>query len=171
MLPNHFESVATVKASVESVFAYADDPAHLSSHMGNSSWMMGGGTMVMKVDAGEGKSVGSVISLAGRAFGIELFVEESVAEHSPPNRKIWETFGEPKLMVIGPYRMGFEVSASGPESSIRVFIDYALPKRGFSRFVGWMFGRPYAKWCTRRMMNDTVKHFAVTQVNGAQAGS
>ena len=121
--------------------------------------------MLMKVDAGEGKSVGSVISLAGRAFGIELFVEESVAEHSPPHRKTWETFGEPKLLVIGPYRMGFDVSASGKESSIRVFIDYALPKRGFSRFVGWLFGRPYAKWCTRRMMNDTVKHFSVTQVN------
>jgi hypothetical protein len=43
VLSDHFEQSAFVAAPADSVFAYADDPARLSSHMSKSSWMMGGG--------------------------------------------------------------------------------------------------------------------------------
>lgn len=39
VLSDHFEASAFVTAPVDSVFAYADDPARLSSHMSKSSWM------------------------------------------------------------------------------------------------------------------------------------
>ena len=45
VLADHFEASAFVTAPVDSVFAYVDDPAQLSAHMGKSSWMMGGGRM------------------------------------------------------------------------------------------------------------------------------
>ena len=116
--------------------------------------------METELDEGQGQRVGSRIRLAGRVFGARLSVEEIVTERNPPHRKVWETTGAPKLLVIGPYRMGFEVSPQGNGSMLRVFIEYALPERAPSRWLGRLFGRYYARWCTQRMVDDAVKHFA-----------
>ena len=94
--------------------------------------------------------------MIGRVLGLDLAVDEVVTERVPPLRKTWETRGEPRLLVIGSYRMGFTVSARGDRSRLVVFIDYRLPPRGFAHGLGWIFGRAYAAWCTRRMTNDAV---------------
>jgi hypothetical protein len=39
-------------------------------------------------------------------------------------------------------------------------IDYDLPTRGLSRILGRLFGRMYAKWCTRQMVRDAERAFA-----------
>ena len=116
--------------------------------------------MATQIDAGRGQKVGSRIRLSGRVFGVELSVEEIVVERDPPRRKVWETTGAPKLLVIGHYRMGFELSAQGNASMLRVFIEYALPERAPARWLGRLFGRYYASWCTRQMVDDAVEHFA-----------
>ena len=116
--------------------------------------------MRVEVDAGLGQKVGSRIRLAGRVLGIELSVEEVVTERNPPFRKVWETTGSPRLLVIGDYRMGFELSPRGSESTLRVFIDYALPESAPAHWLGRLFGRYYAKWCTQQMVDGAVKHFA-----------
>ena len=66
-------------------------------------------------------------------LGFELAVDEKVVERTPPYRKAWETVGSPKLLVIGGYRMGFDVAAQGSGSLLR--------------------------WCTERMVSDAVRHF------------
>ena len=159
MLTHRDESSAIVRAPADRVFAYLDDHAQLSSHMSKSSWMMGGGRMKFELDEGLGKKVGSRIRLAGRVLGIELSVEETVTERNPPRGKIWETTGSPKLLVIGHYRMGFELSPRGEDSVLRVFIEYALPVRAPARWLGLLFARYYARWCTQQMVDDAVKHF------------
>ena len=159
MLPLRFESNGLVQAPIDQVFAHIDDHARLSSHMGEPSWRMGGGRMATQIDAGRGQKVGSRIRLSGRVFGVELSVEEIVVERDPPRRKVWETTGAPKLLVIGHYRMGFELSAQGNASMLRVFIEYALPERAPARWLGRLFGRYYARWCTRQMVDDAVEHF------------
>jgi polyketide cyclase/dehydrase/lipid transport protein len=160
VLSDHFEASAFVAAPPESVFAYADDPARLSSHMSKSSWMMGGGRMKTELDAGRGQSVGSHICLSGRVCGLELSVEEIVTERVPPQRKVWQTTGSPRLLVIGHYRMGFEISSQANGSFLRVYIDYALPEDAPARWLGFLLGRYYARWCTRQMVHDTVEQFA-----------
>ena len=115
--------------------------------------------METELDEGRGQKVGSRIRLSGRVFGVELSVEEIVTERNPPRRKVWETTGAPKLLVIGHYRMGFELSPQGNGSMLRVFIEYALPERGLARWLGRLFGRYYARWCTRQMVDDAVKRF------------
>lgn len=159
---HHFGVTANVNAPAEQVFNFADDPAHLASHMNKKSWMMGNGMMEMTVDDAGGKAVGSVISLAGKAFGIRMSLEEAVTERVPPLRKVWETLSEPHILVVGSYRMGFEVSDADSGSSFRVFIDYTRPTKGVGRIIGWLLGKWYAKWCTQRMLKDTVKHFAAS---------
>ncbi|MEX0803301.1 MAG: SRPBCC family protein [Candidatus Binatia bacterium] len=162
-LLSHYEATALVAAQPQNVFAYADDPARLSSHMSESSWMMGGGRMQTELDAGRGKTVGSRIRLSGRVFGLELSVEEIVTARVPPQRKVWETTGSPRLLVIGHYRMGFEIASQEKGSLLRVYIDYALPQEGPARWLGLLLGRYYARWCTQQMVSDIVKRFAFAE--------
>lgn len=162
-MPIHpYESQGFVQSPVDRVFSYIDDHSRLSSHMSKSSWKMGGGRMQTILDADQGKVIGSKIRLAGRVFGIEVSVEEIVTERNPPYRKVWETTGTPRLLVIGHYRMGFELSPQGNGSLLRVFIEYALPERAPARWLGRVFGRFYARWCTQQMVDDAVMHFVET---------
>jgi len=152
VLPHHCESNALVPTSADVLFAYADDHEHLSSHMAQSSWMMGKGRMTTQLDAARGRQVGSEIRLSGRVLGLELTVAESITERLPPHRKVWETTAPPRLLIIGHYRMGFEITPRGIASQLRVFIDYALPPSGPGRWLGRFLGRFYAQWCTQQMV-------------------
>jgi hypothetical protein len=159
-LPLHEETSVEVEATPEALFERLDDHSRLSSHMQQSSWMMGGGSMRIESDDGRGRRVGSRIQLSGRAFGIPLSVEETVMERVPPLRKVWETDESPRLLVIGPYRMGFEIARLAQRSRLCVFIDYALPDGFWTRWLGRLLGGCYARWCVRRMVDDAVRHFA-----------
>ena len=159
MLSLRYESTGFVQSPTDQVFAHIDDHTRLSSHMGEPSWMTGGGWLETQFDEARGRKVGSRIRLSGRVFGVELSVEEIVVERDPPRRKVWETTGAPRLLVIGHYCMGFELSAYEGGSLLGVFIEYAQPARAPPRWLGRLFGPYYARWCTRQMVEDTVKHF------------
>ena len=159
MLPLHCESNGLVQAPMDRAFAHIDDHTRLSSHMRERSWRTGGGRMETEMDSGQGQKVGSRIRLSGRVFGVGLSVEEIVVERDPACRKVWETTGTPKLLVSGRYRMGFELAPHGKGSMLRVFIEYALPERGLARWLGRLFGRYYARWCTQHMVDDAIKYF------------
>jgi hypothetical protein len=87
--------------------------------------------------------------MTGRVLGMNLALDEVVTERTPPRRKVWETVGEPRLLVIGAYRMEFEITPEDGASRLVVFIDYRLPSRGWARGLGLLLGRAYAAWCTR----------------------
>lgn len=163
-MTGHCQSVATVAAPPAEVFAYLDDPAHLAAHMEKRSWTMAGGRMTLILDEKRGREPGARIRLAGRVLGIALSLEEEVTERIPPSHKAWQTVGAPRLLVVGPYRMGFDVVPDGSGSRLRVFIDYELPARAPARSLGRLLGPAYARWCTQRMVSDAVRHFAATAV-------
>ena len=156
-ITRHYEDSTFIPASPQKVFDYVDDHSRLSSHMSQSSWMMGGGRMETSVDAGRGQQVGSHIRLSGKAFGIPLFLDEVVIRHEPPHIKIWETVGTPKLFVVGPYRMEIEVSPQDGKSRLRVSIDYELPIA--NAWLGKLFGGYYAKWCVQQMIKGAQSYF------------
>ena len=158
--PFHHRSEVEVAADAPSLFAFLDDHRRLAAHMEKPSMMMAGATMHVATDTQQGQTVGSLISITGRVLGMNLAVDEVVTERIPPLCKIWETQGEPRLLVIGSYRMGFTISARGDRSRLVVFIDYQLPPRGFAYALALIFGRIYAAWCTRRMAADAVAAFA-----------
>jgi hypothetical protein len=152
--PKHHASEVSVAARPEELFALLDDHARLARHMEKPSLMTAGGVFRVETDALRGRAVGSVIRMAGSVLGIGLRVEEIVTEYNPPLSKTWETRGEPRLLVVGAYRMGFTVAPTDGGSLLTVFIDYQLPERGVGRLLGQLFGRAYARWCTRRMAQD-----------------
>ena len=159
IFPFHFESDVDVNASTSDIFTLLDDHSRLSAHMTKPSWMMAGSLMTLEFDAFNGRAVGALIRLTGGVLGVSLSVEEVVTERNPPHRKVWNTIGKPQLVVIGAYRMGYEITAKSPSSHLRVFIDYALPDGPISYWFGRMFGNIYARWCTQRMASDVATHF------------
>jgi hypothetical protein len=173
MLTRHRETTGVLNAPIERVFAHLDDHTRLSSHMTKSSWKMGGGRMEITTDAGHGQQIGSKLTLAGRAFGIRIVVEEVVSVREPPRAKTWETIGEPRLLVIGAYRMGFTLASRGEGTELCVAIDYDFPGRGIPRLLGRLFADAYARWCTRRMVFDATEHFGTASSPrvAAQMGS
>lgn len=162
MLPLHCESSREIAAPAAALFDYLDDHSRLAAHMSSSSWMMAGSRMTIDLDAGKGQTNGSHIRLSGRFLGIPLDVDEVVTERTPPRKKSWETVGQPHLLVIGPYRMGFDITPKETRSKLRVYIDYALPARAFVSFLGRLLGPAYARWCTESMAGDAAQHFAYT---------
>ena len=156
----HDEESRLIPASAKQVFDYLDDHSRLSSHMSQSSWMMGGGRMHIQVDAGRGQFVGSHIRLSGKVLGINLFLDEVVTQHEPPYRKAWQTVGALRLLVIGHYRMGLEVKPQNGGSNLRAFIDYELPTTLSTRWLGYLFGGIYARWCIRQMIQGAREHFS-----------
>ena len=167
MATRHHESHRFVAVVPAEVFSFIDDHSRFSSHMSESSWMMGGGSMSVELDEAKGQAVGSHIRLSGRVLGMRLYLDEVVTERNPPFQKTWETVAEPRLLVIGRYRMGFAVTPANNGSELRVFIDYAWPPGGLPRWLGRMFGGWYARWCTRSMVGDAVRYYASRGREGA----
>jgi hypothetical protein len=115
--------------------------------------------MSYEFDEQKGRAVGSVIKMGGSILGIPLFVEEVVTKHDPPRCKVWETLGRPRILIIGAYRMGFEILPAGAGSTLRVFIEYDYPASLTGRVLGAIFAPTYARWCVRNMAGDARRHF------------
>lgn len=158
-LPFHFESDVELNVGADAIFSYLDDHRRLSAHMTQRSWIMAWSRMVIELDAAEGRAVGAKVRLRGRVLGIFLSVDEIVTERCPPLRKVWGTTVRPQLLVIGRYKMGYEITPKTQSSRLRVFINYALPDGPISYWLGRLFGNFYARWCTQRMTNDAATHF------------
>lgn len=155
----HYEESVTVDASAEDVFSFADDFTRLSSHMSQSSGMMMGGRMQISFDDGRGQTVGSHVRMTGRMMGFDLSLEEAVTERVPPRHKAWATVGNPTLLVIGNYRLGFDIASKGTCSDLRIFIDYDLPSSPTLRWLGILLGPVYAKWCVGQMVKGVRLRF------------
>lgn len=155
----HAEDSGRINGPADRVFDHLDDQTRLTEHMSTRSWKLGWGRMETVVDAQGGRSVGSHITVWGRVFGLRLTLEEVVTSRRAPRTKTWETVGNPQLLVIGPYRMGFTLTPAGAAVDLRVAIDYDLPATGIPWLLGRLLGRSYATWCTRRMVRDAQHAF------------
>lgn len=161
----HFERTIVISASPDNVFKFADNHSKFSSHMNKSSWMMGGGKMVTTFDEGKGQKVASHIKMAGKVFGFSLALDEVISKHEPPRLKVWHTVGKQKLLVVGSYEMGFEISSCHEGSNFRVYIDYDMSTPLPFRLLGYIFGGIYAKWCVEQMTAGVAEHFGSKQSN------
>lgn len=140
--------------SVASVFAVVDDHNRLAGHMEKPSLMMAGARMRIETDPRRGQAVGSEIRIFGRVLGVPIWVTEKVIDYAPPLRKVWLTAVEPRLLVIGRYRMGVELAPLAQAVQLRVWIEYDLPTGWFTRLLGKLFGGVYAQWCVDQMLRD-----------------
>jgi hypothetical protein len=75
--------------------------------------------------------------------------------------KVWRTIGSPRLLIIGHYRMGFEITAAPAGSRLRVFLGYDLPSGVITRLLGRLLAPMYARWCVRNMVAEGEKKFSI----------
>ena len=115
--------------------------------------------MSTEMDAGKGRAVGSHIRMRGRILGFALDLDEVVTVHEPPTAKEWQTVGTPTLLVIGHYRMGVNLQPIFGGVHLNIFIDYEFPERGWTYWLGRLFGGMYARWCVKKMLEGVVIHF------------
>ena len=167
--PYHFADEALIAAPPAELFAYLDKHAQLSAHMTRRSWMMGGGRMDLSADEGGFQRLGSRLRLAGRVFGLMLVLEEEITDYRPPLDKTWQTIGTPRLLIIGHYRMGFDISPAPAGSRLRVFLDYDLPTGAVTRLLGRWLAPFYARWCVRNMVAEGQKRFPALASTAQQA--
>jgi hypothetical protein len=167
VLPHHFEATIPLNAGPMDVFEYLDDHGRLAAHMERRSLMTMGSRMRIEMDAQRGRAAGSFIRLSGRVVGVRIDLEEAVTERVPPFRKTWATTSPPRLLVVGPYRMGFSIAEAPGGSSLRVFIRYALPRHEGGRFRTAL-ARWYARWCVMRMLEDAQSHFGTMTLASAR---
>lgn len=152
---HHYEQKRVFSASQREIFDTADNHSNLTAHMGSSSMMMAGASMSTQIDEGKFQKVGSQLHMEGKILGVKIFLDEAVTKREPPDLKVWETVGSLRLVVIGPYQMGFEVEPNDDKSTLKLFIDYQMPK---SRLLGQLFGGWYAKWCLNQMFKGVENH-------------
>ncbi len=155
-----FQTVVYLSAPSAAVFERLDDQTRLAAHMERRSAMMGGGRMTYQFDVGRGQAVGSHIKMGGSAFGLSLYVDEVVTQRDPPRRKAWETVDQPRLLVVGGYEMGFEITPAACGCDLRVWIAYDLAPNRLGRWLGPLLAPLYAKWCVSRMAGDAAEHFS-----------
>ena len=164
-MTRHKEASVRIGTTPETLFAHLDDQSRLAAHMSRPSAMMGGGRMTFDLDEARGQAIGSHIRMSGTVFGLKLFVDEVVTERAPPRRKVWRTVAHPKLIVIGHYEMGFEVTPVADGSALRLWVDYDLPTAGpgriFPLLADW-----YAGWCVWRIVGDALDTFGAGFAKG-----
>ena len=148
------EARAWLAVRAEQAFDWLDDHRHLSSHMATPSWMMAGSSMHTEFDERGFRALGSRLRMHARVLGLPLALQEQVVVREPPRRKVWETVDEPSLLVIGAYRMGFELETAGGGVALTMRIDHEPPSHGVVRWLGLALGRAYARWCVRTMVRD-----------------
>ena len=148
-----------IEVPAEMVFAFLDDQENLSSHMRKPSAMMFGTSMQIAMETDHTTSVGSRFGFTGSILGVPLKVDEVVIARNPPLSKRWETIGELTLWVMGRYSMGFDLEPLGTRCELRVYVAYTWASGILGGLLSRLFGRFYASWCTRRMVNDATKHF------------
>ena len=158
---DHFESSADLAADAAVLFDHLDDFTRLGSHMTRSSWMMDGASMHYEFDAAQGRALGSRVRMVGRMLGMSLEVEEQVIERTPGVSKSWQTIGQPRLLILEAYRMGFTLSPVFDGCRLSVFIEYSLPRAGLGRWLGRVASGPYARWCVTRMIAEAVRRFGI----------
>jgi hypothetical protein len=170
-MSRHLDVTVDLPAPPNAVFARLDDQTHLAEHMERPSTMMGGGRMVFEFDAARGQAVGSHIKMGGSAFGLSLFVDEVVTDREPPKRKAWKTVGAPRLLIVGAYRMGFDIEPRAGGSRLRVWIAYDLPPTLLGGWLGRALAPLYARWCVDRMAKDAALYFAGQPSSGSAPAS
>jgi hypothetical protein len=159
----HDEATTRVDAPPARLFAHLDEPLQLGAHMRQRSCQMLGSRMDYRLDAQKGRAVGARLDLIGNLWGLRLEVPQVVIERALPTRKVWQTTGPPRLLVIDRYRLGFVITAApDARSTLNVFIDYDCAGAALKRWLG----RRYARWCVTRMTDDARRSFAAPRSRG-----
>lgn len=150
------ERTEIISENSEDVFAFMDDVANTGMHMTENNSAMMGGKFTVEWLTDYKKGLGSKYRWKGKVVGMKMNFSVVITKWEPGKEKIWETFGEAKMIVISWYQMYLNLTplADGTTKAT-LGIRYTKPKS----LLGFFLGKRYSIWCVKSMLKDTKKHF------------
>ena len=68
--------------------------------------------------------------------------------------KIWETIGDPKVIIYSWYRMHLKISEVDNKTKAELSISYEKPRGLFNKAICFLLGDWYCRWCLKHMLGD-----------------
>jgi hypothetical protein len=143
-----------IKAAPEKVFGFVDDIQHTGWHMKKSSMAMMGSKLTLEVLSKNKTGLGATYRWYGQVMGMAMDFSEEVTEWVKNKRRVWETTGKPKLIIMNGYKMWFEVEPVKNKTRITFGITYDLPRDLRGKILGAISAKWYSKWCLKSMTQD-----------------
>jgi hypothetical protein len=144
----------TYNASPEKVFKSIDDLGVTGMHMTQSSGMMMGSKLKLEFLTENHTGQGCKYRWTGKMMGMKMDFIVEVTKWIQNKEKIWETIGEPKLIIYSWYRMHLVVIPAVNGANVELSISYEKPKGFFNKILSFLFADWYCRWCLKKMLSD-----------------
>jgi hypothetical protein len=143
-----------IKAQPSEVFKHVDNINNTGTHMSKSNMPMMGGSLKTEILSKNEIGPGATYRMYGKVMGMDIDFTETVTKWIENQERVWETIGDPKLLIMGGYAMNFNVRPSNWGTRLTFGIKYSYPKSAFWKFIAFLLGDWYAKWCLKNMAKD-----------------
>jgi hypothetical protein len=157
----------TFNSPPQLVFKMIDDLGVTGSHMTESSGMMMGTKLNLEYLSKVHNGPGTKYRWTGKMMGFKMDFTVEVSKWIAGQEKVWETVGEPKLVIYSWYRMALKVTPIESATNAELSISYKQPKGLLNRIISFLFADLYCRWCLKRMLTDAKK--ALTNYQGARS--
>lgn len=133
--------------------------------MTTSSSMMIGSKLNLEFLTKNHTGFGSKYRWTGTMMGLLIDVAMEVTKWVPGVEKIWETIGEPKLIIYSWYRIQLIITDI-PEgiSQAELSITYKKPSRFFYKILSFFVADWYCKWCLKKMLADAKNNLELNKI-------
>jgi hypothetical protein len=106
----------------------------------------------------------------GQLPGLPLRVDEIIDTYEPGRKKSWRSVGVPRLLVLGRYRMGFEVCPRADETDVLVYVEWD-PLPGWRGALLRGAARRYAAWFVDSAVRGAQGAFTLPAVHSSHSSN
>jgi hypothetical protein len=152
-----FTKIENFKSSPDLVFKCLDDLGVTGMHMTKSSVMMMGNKLNLEFLTEKHTGRGTKYRWTGKMMGLKMDFTVEVTKWIEGVEKVWETIGDPRMIIYSWYRMHMLLTADENTTVVELSISYEKPKDGFMKILSFLFADWYCKWCLRKMLRDAKK--------------
>jgi hypothetical protein len=100
---------------------------------------------------------GSRYRWTGKMMGLMMDFTVEVTKWINGVEKIWETIGNPQLIIYSWYRMKLRVNEKNGTTEAELSISYKKPEGFFNRILCFFLADSYCRWCLKKMLGDAKK--------------
>lgn len=141
-------------APAEQVFKTIDDLGVTGMHMTKSSMMMMGSKLNLQFLTSNRTGSGSRYRWYGKMMGLTMDFTVAVTKWIKGVEKVWETVGNPRLIIYSWYRMRLVLTESNGKTEADLSIAYEKPKGFVNMILSFLLADWYCRWCLKKMLGD-----------------
>jgi hypothetical protein len=145
-------------------FDVLDDLSVTGMHMTESSMPMMGGKMEVNFLSSNRTGLHTRYRWTGKVMWLHLDFTVEVSEWKRGISKTWQTIGPAKLIIYSWFRMKMEIHQITDSSLVTLAISYLKPNNLVGRFLCYLVGDWYCKWCIDNMLADAATRIAAENV-------